>query len=282
MTESLPLILSDETNNYIYGPGGIPVEQISSGGTTTYLHHDQQGSTRLLTGSTGTVTGSITFDAYGNKTGSTGTTTTPLGYDGQYTSSDTGLIYLRARVYDPATAQFLSVDPLRAITRAPYTYVKDNPLNLKDNPLNLVDPSGLAWQVCVGGTVSFGFFTVEGNACYVNTPGGEGLVLPPYAVYAGSYELAKGINELGEKLGPVGSDISHVVGAPLVLPQAVGLGLDVLGDKFKNFLFGHESVCDEGREEYLNPLHSFLPPFLRGPKTYLPGIHANGKIDIEW
>ncbi|MBA3808277.1 MAG: RHS repeat protein, partial [Solirubrobacterales bacterium] len=66
MTEALPLILSDGTNSYIYGPGGLPVEQINSGGTVSYLHHDQQGSTRLLTGSTGTVTGSTTFDAYGN------------------------------------------------------------------------------------------------------------------------------------------------------------------------------------------------------------------------
>lgn len=112
-------------------------EQISSGGTVTYLHHDQQGSTRLLTGSTGTVTGSTTFDAYGNKTGSTGTTTTPLGFDGQYTNSDTGLIYLRARTYDPATAQFLSVDPLAAITRAPYNYAGDNPVNASD-PTGLI------------------------------------------------------------------------------------------------------------------------------------------------
>ena len=39
-------------HSYIYGPYGLPVEQISSGGTVTYLHHDQQGSTRLLIGST--------------------------------------------------------------------------------------------------------------------------------------------------------------------------------------------------------------------------------------
>ena len=30
-TESTPLILSDGTNSYIYGPGGLPVEQIING-----------------------------------------------------------------------------------------------------------------------------------------------------------------------------------------------------------------------------------------------------------
>ncbi len=107
---------------FVYGPTDMSIEQISGGGTVTYLHHDEQGSARLLTGSTGTVTGSTIYDAYGNKTGSTGTTTTPLGYDGQYTSSDTGLIYLRACAYDPATAQFLTVDPLEAISGEPYSY----------------------------------------------------------------------------------------------------------------------------------------------------------------
>jgi RHS repeat-associated protein len=123
-------------DSYIYGPHNRMVEQISSGGTITYLHHDQQDSTRLMTGSTGTSTGRFTYDSYGNQTGHTGTTTTPLGYDGQYTSSDTGLIYLRARVYDPTTAQFLSVDPAAASTRAPYNYASDNPLSSGD-------PSGL-------------------------------------------------------------------------------------------------------------------------------------------
>ena len=102
MSRSLPLILIDGTNSYIYGPGGLPIEQITSGGTVLYLHHDQQGSTRLLTSSSGAKEASFTYDAYGNTTGTTGTATTPLGYDGQYTSADTGLIYLRARMYDPS------------------------------------------------------------------------------------------------------------------------------------------------------------------------------------
>jgi RHS repeat-associated protein len=109
------------------------IEQINnSTGTVLYLHHDQQGSTRLLTGSTGKTEASFTYDAYGNQTGHTGTATTPLGYDGQYTSSDTGLVYLRNRVYDPTTAQFLSVDPAVALTREPYPYGGDNPVNRRD------------------------------------------------------------------------------------------------------------------------------------------------------
>ncbi len=43
---------------------------------------------------------------------------------------------MSARFYDPTTSQFLSRDPLAAMTRSPYGYVYGN-------PLNAVDPSGL-------------------------------------------------------------------------------------------------------------------------------------------
>jgi RHS repeat-associated protein len=102
----------------------------------TYLHHDQSGSTRLLTNSSGNVEGAYTYTPYGGVAEHTGSATTALGYDGQYTNSDTGLVYLRAREYDPATGQFMSVDPLEAFTREPYSYARDD-------PLTYWDPSGL-------------------------------------------------------------------------------------------------------------------------------------------
>src|SRR5580704_5192620 len=41
-----------------YGPIEMTIEQINTEGhATTYLHHDQQGSTRLLTNESGTITG---------------------------------------------------------------------------------------------------------------------------------------------------------------------------------------------------------------------------------
>jgi RHS repeat-associated protein len=61
--------------------------------------------------------------------------TSPLGYDGQYSDADTGLIYLRARYYDPSTAQFLSVDPAVETTLSLYTYGQDD-------PVDQTDPSG--------------------------------------------------------------------------------------------------------------------------------------------
>ncbi len=64
-------------------------------------------------------------------------TITRFGYAGQYTDP-TGLIYLRARYYDPTSAQFLTIDPLQATTYNPYGCTGGN-------PLQFTDPSGLDW-----------------------------------------------------------------------------------------------------------------------------------------
>jgi RHS repeat-associated protein len=142
---STPRLLTDTTSigteNYIYDPQGLPLEQISNTGTVTWYHHDAQGSTRTLTDNTGTVTGTATYSPYGTTTATTGTTTS-LGYTGAYTDTETGNLYLINRDYDPATAQFLTVDPALTVTQAPYTYAGDD-------SVNNADPSGLfCWGVC--------------------------------------------------------------------------------------------------------------------------------------
>ncbi len=123
--------------SWIYGAGGLPIEQVATS-TTTYLHHDQLGSTRLITdsaGSSGTAT-TFTYDPQGALSSSSGSLTTPLMFSGQYLDSESGLYYLRARYYDPATAQFLSVDPDLAQTMQSYAYAGDD-------PVNRTDPSGM-------------------------------------------------------------------------------------------------------------------------------------------
>ena len=46
LTSSVPLLLSDGQNSYLYGPDDRPIEQIDANGNPSYLHHDQLGSTR--------------------------------------------------------------------------------------------------------------------------------------------------------------------------------------------------------------------------------------------
>ena len=119
--------------------------------TVLFYQTDQLGTTRLLTDGAGVVRGSFSYDAYGNSVGSTGSYSTPLNYAGQYRDAEFGLIYLRARYYDPATGQFLSRDPMVASTRSPYGYVGGN-------PLNGTDPTGLGdcgWNpICNIGNVA--------------------------------------------------------------------------------------------------------------------------------
>jgi RHS repeat-associated protein len=134
--ESPASLLSDGEDSYVYGPGGLPFEQITSAEVPTYLHHDQLGSTRMLTDGSGIDVGTFTYGAYGTLTGKTGTATAALGYAGQYTMDQSGLQYLRARFYDPATAQFITRDPIENLTRSPYGYGQEN-------PVSRIDPSGL-------------------------------------------------------------------------------------------------------------------------------------------
>ena len=130
----LPTLIGDGTNTYVYGPGGLPVEQIN-GSTALWLHHDQLGSTRLLTDATGQTVATYVYTPYGHMSSSSGSASTPMLFAGQYRDSESGLYYLRARYYDPASAQFLTRDPAEGMTLSPYGYASNS-------PVTLTDPSG--------------------------------------------------------------------------------------------------------------------------------------------
>jgi RHS repeat-associated protein len=130
-------LLMDETNAYVYGTSGTPFEQVNlSTGQVSYLATDTIGSVRSVLNSSGSVTASTSYDAWGNPVTSNGLQSyTPFGYAGGYTDP-TGLIYMINRYYDPATGQFLSVDPDVSDSGEPYSYADGN-------PVDMVDPNGL-------------------------------------------------------------------------------------------------------------------------------------------
>jgi RHS repeat-associated protein len=143
-TGSTPQLLMDSTNAYLYGPGSTPIEQVNlSTGTVKYLVSDALGSVRGIVNSSGSLGDSTTYDAWGNPETTGGLTSdTPIGFAGSYTDP-TGLLYLINRYYDPATGQFLNVDPLVDATGAPYFYTGDD-------PVNGTDPTGMCGQLGPG------------------------------------------------------------------------------------------------------------------------------------
>lgn len=129
---ALPLILTDDTYKNLYGPDGLPFAQVNNSGITTWLLHDLQGSTRVLENNNAVINATYTYTPYGDVSKKTGSNTTPLQYTGQYTDSETGYQYLRARYYDPTTSNFLTLDPLVAATGDPYSYTSGDPIDGSD------------------------------------------------------------------------------------------------------------------------------------------------------
>jgi RHS repeat-associated protein len=137
-------LLMDAANAYIYTTGTAPAEQVDlATGAVTYLVTDYLGSVRGTVNAAGALTGTTSYDAWGNPETPGGlTATSPFGYGGGYTDP-TGLIYLINRYYDPVTGQFTSVDPDVADTLQPYAYAAGNPVSATDpNGLSAAPPPG--------------------------------------------------------------------------------------------------------------------------------------------
>ena len=134
----LPLVLSDATNYYVYGPSDEPVEQVnvtSSPPTNNpvFLTYTPSDSSWLVTNTTGDELSYYRYDAFGNL--ALGTPASPFGYAGQYTdtSSDpSGFDNMRARWYQSQTGEFTTQDPEFDQTDEAYEYAGNDPVNGDD------------------------------------------------------------------------------------------------------------------------------------------------------
>ena len=134
---------ADETNatvsKYEFGPDQLLSLNNRNEGRS-FFHLDILGSTVNLTQPNGSARQSIFYDAWGIERDRIGTSANKFTFTGHEKDEETGLIYAKARFYDPGVGRFLSQDTLLGDVNDPpslhrYAYARAN-------PALFVDPSG--------------------------------------------------------------------------------------------------------------------------------------------
>jgi RHS repeat-associated protein len=122
--------------SYVYGLAPISERQLSgSMWGTSYYSQDSSLNVRMLTNSSGAVTDTLDYDAFGTVVGQTGATSNYILFAGEYVDGDLGFVYLRARWMNNDLGRFLSPDTWSrdgANEFHPYAYADLNPINGTD------------------------------------------------------------------------------------------------------------------------------------------------------
>jgi RHS repeat-associated protein len=107
------------TRTFSYGLELINERQTLAGTlTTSFYGYDGHGSVRFLTDSTGAITDTYDYDAFGNLISSTGSTPNNYLFAGEQFDPALGIYYNRARYYDQRQGRFWTMVHLRAIRKA--------------------------------------------------------------------------------------------------------------------------------------------------------------------
>ena len=114
----LPVLLEDGQRRYVRA-GGSAYATDATGGTLRHVYHaDGLGTVRALTDAAGSLTDTLQLDEFGAPADVQGPNAQPFGYTGQQQDRETGLVYLRARYYDPGLRRFFQPGPVA--DRAPH------------------------------------------------------------------------------------------------------------------------------------------------------------------
>ncbi len=125
------------TVDYSYG---LDLISQNRGAETRFYQYDGLGSTRQLSDSTGTITDSYDYEAFGEGLNQTGTTENDYRFTGEQYDQGLDQYYLRARYYDPHTARFTQMDSWMGNNSDPQSLHKYTYANV--DPVNNTDPTG--------------------------------------------------------------------------------------------------------------------------------------------
>jgi RHS repeat-associated protein len=106
------------------------LRQTSASTGIAYYLSDHLSSTSGFTDAGGSLLETQSYDSFGNGSGSP---TSRYGYTGRELDDATGLLYYRARWYDPSQGRFISDDPIGFEGGVNlYSYVENNPVDSND------------------------------------------------------------------------------------------------------------------------------------------------------
>lgn len=164
-------LLSDGANKFLWGAdgtllaqaplgagiGSTPIQAVTDGMGSVYEMVQAQPVSGSPDNLNFVVQAQYAYSLFGERTLVSGTDMTSIGFVSEQRDATTGFIYLRARYYDPKTAQFISVDPMVSKTLDSYGYAGGN-------PLQMIDPLGLDFFGDVGlGLKSIGDWYADDN-----------------------------------------------------------------------------------------------------------------------
>jgi RHS repeat-associated protein len=141
LPEVIVTTMAGSSTQYVQVQGQILGQQET--GAWVYILPDHLGSVRQLVGSDSQVDLAHSFDPFGGSFESAGSGSSEFGYTGEWWDAEAGLLYLRARYYDPVVGRFISKDIFPGHPDSPQSlngwgYVEGNPVNFRD-------PTGL-WR----------------------------------------------------------------------------------------------------------------------------------------
>jgi len=238
LPQMLIRIKNGVTNYYIYGAGLLyQITETATGTNTLTYHYDYRGSTIALSADNGLVTDRIEYALYGLTTYRAGTNNTPFLFNGNYgvQTDPNGLLYMRARYYNPYLCRFINADPLKFGGGLNfYAFCDGNPISNED-PLGLQIPSPA--NVAVGFGPGYGESTVDWN----NQFQAANLEASSLELEAGGGALVGGsgaavFSLAAEGLVGLGFSQSFVTGGLLVTGSAgfVASGVSIYYDSFVN------------------------------------------------
>ena len=131
-------------------------QKLNSTWTPSFYGYDGHGSVRQLTNSSGTITDTYDYDAFGNLVSRAGNTPNNYLFGSEQYDPNLGFYYNRARYYSRAIGRFWSADSAEGRAQDPQSLHKY--IFAGGNPVDRTDPSGndfdLTTQVAVVSTVT--------------------------------------------------------------------------------------------------------------------------------